>query len=93
MSKCNERFINKNISQLKNDIRSCRCKNFSLKQASGLIGGFVPPGSATDLITCSRHYDILAKLVVERRRLSRFPAKMTLVHARALLSTEKISYS
>ena len=24
-------------------------------------------------------------LVVERRRLSRFPAKMTLVHARALL--------
>ena len=32
-------------------------------------------------------------LVVERRRLSRFPAKMTLVHACALLSIEKISYS
>ena len=32
-------------------------------------------------------------LVVERRGLSRFPAKMTLVHARALLGIEKISYS
>ena len=30
-------------------------------------------------------------LVVERRRLSRFPAKMMLVHARALLGIEKIS--
>ena len=33
------------------------------------------------------------KVVVEWRRLPRFPAKMTLVHARALLSTEKILYS
>ena len=33
------------------------------------------------------------KLVVEWRRLSRFPAKMTLVHARALLSIEKISHT
>ena len=33
------------------------------------------------------------KPVVEWRRLSRFPAKMTLVRARALLSIEKISYS
>ena len=32
-------------------------------------------------------------LVVERRRLSCFPAQMTLVHARALLGIEKISYS
>ena len=32
-------------------------------------------------------------LVVERRRLSCFPAKMTLVHWRALLGIEKISYS
>ena len=31
------------------------------------------------------------KLVVEWRRESPFPAKMTLVHARAILSTEKIS--
>ena len=41
-------------------------------------------------------HDILVKLVVECRRLPRFPAKMTLVHAQAvrtLLSTEKISYS
>ena len=45
--------------------------------------------------TCFRHYDIISslKLVVEWRRLSRFPAKMTLVHARAQLSLEKISYS
>ena len=33
------------------------------------------------------------KLVVEWQRLTGLPAKMTLVHARALLSTEKISYS
>ena len=33
----------KKISQLKNDIRSCRCTNFSLKQASGLIGGIRTP--------------------------------------------------
>ena len=33
------------------------------------------------------------RLVVEWRRLPRFPAKMTLVHARALLITEEISYS
>ena len=37
-AKCNEHFIKK-ISQLKSDIRSRRCKNFSLKQASGLMGG------------------------------------------------------
>ena len=36
---------------------------------------------------------LVLKLVVEWRRLSSFPAKMTLVHARALLSGEKISYS
>ena len=43
-------FIKLKISQLKSDIQSCRCKNFSLKQASGLIGGESPdppPGSAT----------------------------------------------
>ena len=33
------------------------------------------------------------KIVVESRRLSRFPAKMTQVHAGALLSIEEISYS
>ena len=33
------------------------------------------------------------KLVVEWRQLPRFPAKMTLPHARALFPTEKISYS
>ena len=54
--KCNARFIKK-ISQLKSDIRSCRCKIFSLKQASGLMGGggpdprTLPPGSATETIS------------------------------------------
>ena len=33
------------------------------------------------------------KLVVEWRWLPRFPTKMTLVHERAILSIEKISYS
>ena len=31
------------ISQLKSHLRSCRCKNFSLKQASGWIGGVRTP--------------------------------------------------
>ena len=35
----------------------------------------------------------LLKLVVEWRRLPLFPAKMPLVHARALLTIEKISYA
>ena len=35
----------------------------------------------------------MRKLVVEWRRLSRFPAKMTLIYARALLSIEKTSFS
>ena len=38
VAKCNARFIKK-ISQFKRNIRSSRCKNFSLKQASGLIEG------------------------------------------------------
>jgi len=38
VAECTECFIKK-ISQLKSDTRSCRCKNFSLKQKSGLIGG------------------------------------------------------
>ena len=38
VGKCNARFIKK-ISQLKSYIRSCRCKNFSLNQASVLTGG------------------------------------------------------
>ena len=33
------------------------------------------------------------KLVVEKWRLTRLPAKMTLIHALALLSIETISYS
>ena len=34
MEKCHARFIKKKISQLKSDIRSYRCKNFSLKVSS-----------------------------------------------------------
>ena len=54
VAKCNTHFIEKN-SQLKRDIRSCRCKNFSLKQASGLIGVCLDPpdplpGSATEAL-------------------------------------------
>ena len=44
----------KKFSQLKSDIRACRCKNFSLKQVSGLKGeGGLPPdpspASATEI--------------------------------------------
>ena len=44
-------------------------------------------------MTRFRYHDILLKLVVEWLRQSRFPAKMMLVYARALLDIEKISYS
>ena len=42
VAKCKARFFKK-ISQLKSDIQSGRCKNFSLKQVSGLIGGLGSP--------------------------------------------------
>ena len=44
------------ISQLKSHLRSCRCKNFSLKQASGWIGGWSGlPGPSPWI----RHCDIV----------------------------------
>ena len=42
-------------------------------------------------MTRFRDYDIFVKAAVKWLRLSRFPAKMTLVHARALLSIENNS--
>ena len=36
-------FNFKKIGQFKSDIQSCRCKNFSFKQASGLIRGVQIP--------------------------------------------------
>ena len=42
VAKYNTRFIKK-ISQLNSDIQSYRCKNFSLKQVSGLMEGYGPP--------------------------------------------------
>ena len=44
------------------------------------------------LPTCFRYYDIFTKPLRRMTTLSRFPAKMTLVHARALLGSEKISF-
>ena len=38
VAKCNPRFIKKKISQLKSDMRSYRCKTFSIKQAPGHSG-------------------------------------------------------
>ena len=52
VAKCNARFIKKKISQLKSDIRSCRCKNFSVKQASVLIGGSGHPGPSPWIRHC-----------------------------------------
>ena len=49
VAKCNARFIKK-ISQFKRNIRSCRCKNFSLKQASGLIEGAERGGGGGGMI-------------------------------------------
>ena len=39
VAKCNAHFIKKKIIHLKSDTASCRCKNFSLKQATGLMAG------------------------------------------------------
>ena len=59
MAEYNTRFIKK-FSQLNSDIQSYRCKDFSLKQVSGLMGGpdppDPPPGSATALVP----FDILS---------------------------------
>ena len=56
-AKCKTRFIKK-FSQLNGDIRSYRCKDFNLKQISGLMGGAPDPtpGSATALVL----FDILS---------------------------------
>ena len=43
------------------------------------------------MITCFRHYDILAKPRSRMTKATTFPAKMTLVHARQLLSNRKVS--
>ena len=55
----NTRFFKK-FSQLNSDMQYYRCKDFSLKQVSGLMGGpdppDPPPGSATALVP----FDILS---------------------------------
>ena len=64
VGECNARFIKK-ISQLKSDIRSCRCKNFSLSQASVLTGGVRTPRTlplGPPLIFC-KYMKIKNKLV------------------------------
>ena len=40
------------ISHFKSDIRSCRCNNSSIKQASGLIGGLDPPDPPPSIRHC-----------------------------------------
>ena len=52
MRKCNARFIKK-IGRFESDISLCRFKNYSLKQASGLIGGIRIPGPPW---ICHRNY-------------------------------------
>ena len=53
MENYNTRFIKK-FSQLNSNMQSYRCKDFSLKQVSGLMGGpdppHPPPGSAPALV-------------------------------------------
>ena len=52
----------KKFSQLKSDIQACRCKKFSLKQVSGLKGGFPPdppPASATEIKLGKRKRNVL----------------------------------
>ena len=59
----NTRFMKK-FSQWNSDMQSYRCKDFSLNQVSGLMGGldppYPPPGSATALVP----FDILSTAFV-----------------------------
>ena len=58
------RAFHSKISQLKSDVRSCRCKHFSLKQAPGMGRGGPhppdsPPGSDTapkGLLSCLKSF-------------------------------------
>ena len=71
VTKCNARFIKK-ISQLNGDIRSCRCKNFSLKKASDRGRGYGPPGPSPWIHHCVRETRNLgcpkSRLIAERGR-------------------------
>ena len=55
----NTRFIKK-FSQLNFDMQSYRCKDFSLKQVSGLMGGRDPPDPPTGSATALVPFDILS---------------------------------
>ena len=55
-----QHILLKKISHLKSDIRSCQCKNLSLKQASSLMGGWGgggggPPGPPPRSATAQDH--------------------------------------
>ena len=51
----------KKVSQLNSDIQYYRCKDFSLKQLSGLMGDPDPPGPPTGPATALVPFDILSK--------------------------------
>ena len=52
-----------------------------------------PDSKMIKLLTSDNLFPPLRPLVVDWRPLPRFPSKMTLPHARALLTIEKISYT
>ena len=60
VAKYDTRFIKK-FSQLNIDIRSYRCKDFSLKQVSGQMGGPGIPGPALGSATALVPFDILSR--------------------------------
>ena len=59
MENYNTRFIKK-FSQLNSDMQSYRCKDFSLKQVSGLMGGPDPPQPPPGSVTALVPFDILS---------------------------------
>ena len=59
MAKYNTRLIKK-VSQLNSDIQYYRCKDFSLKQVSGLMGDPDPPGPPPGSATALVPFDILS---------------------------------
>ena len=73
IAKFKVRFI-EIISHFKSDIRSCRCNNSSIKQASCLIGGLDPPDPPPWIRQCSQYVSIHYTSQHVTRRVSHFTA-------------------
>ena len=89
MAKFKVRFI-EIISHFKSDIRSCRCNNSSIKQASCLIGGLDPPDPPPWIRQCSQYVSIHYTAQHVTRRVSHFTASAIFGYIKRLSWPTKI---